>query len=224
MTTENNVYIDIETIPSQEPWVREYCDETVKPPGTLKKPESIQKWMEEDRDDAINEAIDKMGFDGSSNHIISIGVAIGENPAVSFDTLDIAGEKKIIEDFYTYVTQNTTVTAPTFIGHNISGFDLKIIRQRTIIMGVTRPTKRHFPFTAKPWDTNPFDTMVQWDPKNYIKLDRLARAFGIQGKDGMDGSKVYGAWKEGRIEEIAKYCREDVEMTRAVYKRMVGLA
>jgi hypothetical protein len=40
MTT---VYLDIETIPSQLPWVSEYVAEGVKPPGTIKKAET-KRW------------------------------------------------------------------------------------------------------------------------------------------------------------------------------------
>jgi predicted PolB exonuclease-like 3'-5' exonuclease len=162
-----------------------------------------------------------MGFDGSTNHIISIGVAIDDQPAISFDVTEIADGKEsaAIMAFYDYVNQNTDLHIKTFVGHNIVNFDMKIIRHRSLVLGIRLPD---FPFFTKPWDLNPYDTMQQWDPKNSIKLDRLARAFGIPGKEGMDGSMVYGAWKEGRIEEIAAYCRADVEMTRAVYKKMTG--
>jgi predicted PolB exonuclease-like 3'-5' exonuclease len=71
---------------------------------------------------------------------------------------------------------------------------------------------------------NPYDTMVQWtgSPRDYVKLDLLAKAFGVPGKQGMDGSKVYQAWKDGQIKEIAEYCRDvDVPMTRNVYQKMV---
>lgn len=213
------VYFDLETIPSQESWVREYAEETVKPPGTLKKAESIEKWMQEEREGAIDDAVDKMGFDGSSNHIISFGVAVGDMPAVSFDSATVEEERANIIRAFEYVDQHTDKFGRVFVGHNVSGFDMKIVRQRCIVLGIPLP---QWPFSAKPWDNNPFDTMVQWDPKNYIKIDRLAKAFGLEGKKGFDGSMVYDAWKNGEIARIGEYCRDDVELTRAVYLRMVG--
>ena len=217
----NRIYLDIETIPSQEPWVSEYAAKTIKPPGTLKKPESIQKWMEEEREGAIKESINKMGFDGSTNHIVCVGVAINDAPPVSFSAVNIGEEAGVLEELYRLTGKTTAI----WVGHNISGFDLKIIRQRSIVLGVKLPG--NIPFSANPWDLNPFDTMVQWDQRNFIKLDRLARAFGFQGKEGFDGSKevfdgnqVYQAWLDGLHEEIADYCCADVEMVRAVYKKM----
>lgn len=211
------VCLDIETIPSQEAWVAQFAEKYVKPPGTLKKQESIDKWIAEEREGAIQDSIDKMGFDGSTNHIICIGVSINDQDPVSFSAETVDQEAGALKAFYSYISD---LDRPQVVGHNIAGFDLKIIRQRSIVLGIPLPA--NLPFFAKPWEFNPYDTMVQWDPRNNIKLDRLAQAFGIPGKDGMDGSKVYGAWKEGRHQEIAEYCRADVEMTRAVFKRMTG--
>ena len=97
---------------------------------------------------------------------------------------------------------------------------MKIIRQRSIVLGI-RP-RSNMPFDAKPWDTNPFDTLVQWDSdrQKMISLDKLAKALGIQGKSDIDGSMVYGMWKEGKFDEIAQYCADDVRMVRDVYKRI----
>ena len=48
----------------------------------------------------------------------------------------------------------------------------------------------------------------------------LAAFFGIPGKQGMDGSMVYDAWKAGRIAEILTYCAHDVMMTREVHRAL----
>jgi len=61
----NNLYLDIETIPSQEKWVRNYIADTVKPPATMKKEETIKKWYEEEFDNAVDEALAKTSFDGA---------------------------------------------------------------------------------------------------------------------------------------------------------------
>jgi predicted PolB exonuclease-like 3'-5' exonuclease len=220
MSMKNAITLDLETIPSQEAWVRGYVEDTIKPPWTLKKQESIEKWMLEEREGAIDEAVDKMGFDGSSNHIISFGLAIGDDPAVSFDSATVDQERDNLIAAFKYVEEKTEAFGRTFVGHNIANFDMKIIRQRAIVLRV--PLPQNWPFFAKPWDLNPYDTMVQWDAKNFIKIDRLARAFGLEGKKGFDGSMVYDAWKRGEIERIGEYCRDDVELTRAVYKRMTG--
>jgi len=211
-----NIYLDIETIPSQLPWVSEYVAAGVKPPGTIKKAESIAKWHEESKPDAVQEAMDKCSFDGALNHIICIGVAIDDEPAKTIVANTIDQEPVLLNEFYGLIKSHAL--GAVYIGHNISGFDLKVIKQRSMVLGV-KPAAM-IPFDAKPWEKNPYDTMVQWDAKNSAKLDKIARAFGIKGKGDVDGSDVYQMWKDGNFSEIAQYCREDVEMTRSVYKKM----
>lgn len=224
MTSKNDtseIFFDIETIPSQEPWVRGWVEDTIKPPGNIKNPESIEKWMAEKKADAIEDKLDSLGFEGATNHIICLACAIDNGASVDFTAATIADEAKIITAFYSHIEANTNRMNRLFIGHNIAGFDLRILRQRSIVLGIKIP--RNIPFAAKPWDANPFDTMVQWtgSARDFVKLDLLAKAFGLPGKQNMDGSMVYPAWKEGRIAEIASYCRDvDVPMTRDVYRKM----
>jgi len=49
-----------------------------------------------------------------------------------------------------------------------------------------------------------------------IRLQSLAEATLGRGKSG-DGAKAGEWWKEGRKEEVAKYCVEDVRLTRELY-------
>lgn len=61
--------------------------------------------------------------------------------------------------------------------------------------------------------------MVQWAGHgNRISMDALCEALGIPGKDGMDD--LIDAFMQGRIAEIAEYCRGDVHRTREIYKRL----
>lgn len=211
------IHFDIETIPSQHSWVREYYSQAVKPPGTIKKPESIEKWNAEERPAAIEEALNKAGFSGATNHIVTIAWAVDDGPvrALWLEN-NLENESSIIRDFFADISRLPMGT--TFAGHNIIGFDIRVIKQRAMVLGV--PIPRMFPIDAKPWSTEVYDTMQKWDSGNYVKIDLIARAFGIQGKGSVDGSMVYPMWKEGRFEEIAEYCQDDVRMGRAVYNKM----
>lgn len=209
------VYLDIETIPTQESVMQEYVLKSLKAPGNYKDTEKIAAYLEEAKEDAL----DKCGLDGATNHIICIGVAIDDHDPISFSAEKYSHERKMLEDFYKYVAGNLPYHGNVFVGHNVSGFDLKVIRQRGIVLAVKPGVS--IPFDAKPWDLNPFDTMIQWDSKNFIKLEKLALALGIKTKKTMEGSEVYGAWKNGLHEQIAEYCRNDVALVREVYKRMV---
>ena len=42
---------------------------------------------------------------------------------------------------------------------------------------------------------------------------------GLPGKLGMDGSAVWSAWLDGRVDEIRDYCETDVVNTYLVYLR-----
>jgi len=216
MTT---ICLDIETIPSQLPWVGEYVSATVKPPGTIKKAESLLKWEQESKADAVSESMDKCSFDGALNHIICIGLAIDDEEPIAIVANTPDHEAGLLTEFYRLIGSLPIVTR--FVGHNISGFDLKVIKQRSIVLGV-KPCN-HIPFDAKPWDRNPFDTMYMWDSKNNAKLDKIARAMGFEGKGGIDGSDVYPMWKDGKFKEIADYCKADVSLTRDVYKKMIAV-
>jgi predicted PolB exonuclease-like 3'-5' exonuclease len=211
------IFLDIETIPGQSPWIADFVAEKIKPPATIKKAESIEKWYAESFADAKAEAMAKTSFDGGLCQIVCISCAIDDGEIKSFSAKSAEDEAEMLLDFYNFF-QNFTEFGRRFIGHNITGFDLRVIRQRSIVLGI-EPSSG-IPFNARPWDLNPFDTMMQWDQKNMTSLDKLARILGISGKSEIDGSMVYPMWLEGKHEEIAAYCRDDVRITREVYKKM----
>jgi predicted PolB exonuclease-like 3'-5' exonuclease len=47
----------------------------------------------------------------------------------------------------------------------------------------------------------------------------MAKLCGFPGKLGMDGSQVYSAYREGKLEDIRRYCETDVMNTYLVYCR-----
>ena len=53
-----------------------------------------------------------------------------------------------------------------------------------------------------------------------MSLDGLSRFLGLAGKpEGIDGAKVAGLVKEGRIQEVADYCESDVVNTYRIWLR-----
>ena len=50
-----------------------------------------------------------------------------------------------------------------------------------------------------------------------IRLDNIAEATLGKGKSG-HGLQAIEWWKEGRIDKIEKYCREDVKITKEIYE------
>src|SRR5690606_24626951 len=110
---------------------------------------------------------------------------------------------------------------PILVAHH-APFDIRFIWQRAIILGVEIPD--WWPIDAKPWDdTRVVDTMTLWAGHgNRISLDRLCRALGIPGKDGIDGSKVWDAIVDGRLDDVVAYCDDDIRRLRSCHRKMLG--
>lgn len=216
------VFLDIETIPSQEGWLSDWVAETIKPPKNITKAETIAKWQE-DKDAKVADKVASMAFDGIGCHVVAICAAIDGGEVEKFYIDNVANERLGLEKFYEFLRDNdvTNMKANTFVGHNVLGFDLKILRQRSMLLGIQIPTIISIAAQSKAWDTYVFDTMLRWDAREYTKLELLAKAFGIECKTGMSGADVYPAWKDGKFQEIVDYCAEDVEVVRKLYEKMV---
>jgi predicted PolB exonuclease-like 3'-5' exonuclease len=63
------------------------------------------------------------------------------------------------------------------------------------------------------------DLLAMYQPRNNARLDAMAKLCGFPGKLGMDGSQVYPAYLEGKLEEIRRYCETDVMNTYLLYCR-----
>jgi predicted PolB exonuclease-like 3'-5' exonuclease len=138
-----------------------------------------------------------------------------------------ASEAEIIRRFFEGIEKYT----PTLVSWNGSGFDLPVLHYRTLVHGISAP---------RYWDTGDLDRDFKWN--NYLsryhprhtdlmdvlsgyqtrataRLDDIARMLGLPGKLGMDGSQVWDAFQNGRLQEIRDYCETDVLNTYLVYLR-----
>lgn len=243
-----NQYFDIETLPCLDPKflaeLRAASDvemqaaiDAISHPGNLKDPIKIEEWnltvrqqkeadIRAGAEAQVDETHRKTSFDGALGHICVIAGAFDDNAPEAFyssnTSADLA-EVDVLREYFAYLSDHYSASVnrkPRFIGHNITGFDLRFMFQRAVVLGIKPPP--FIPFHAKPWDDIIFDTMTYFaGVGKSIKLDKLCKALGLPGKQSMDGSKVYDAYLEGRIEDIAIYCRdEDVVQTRMVFKKL----
>lgn len=214
------LYLDIETIPTQSDEAKARIASNVKPPAQMKKAETIAAWEKDQKADAVAEAISKTGLNGAYGHICCIGFAIDDSPATSISwPTNATNEAEAIWGFYSVVGEAIGNRFPMIIGHNVANFDIRFIIQRSIALGIRIPG--WFPLNAKPWGNEVFDTMTAWaGVKDTISLDNLCAALGLPGKGDIDGSMVGQMFADGRHDEIAAYCRADVERTRAVHRKM----
>ncbi len=123
--------------------------------------------------------------------------------AVTYNTKDQA--------FHRYTEANAAdlvaelQTADLVVGYNLYGFDYPVLQKYTDAVELkTLPT---------------VDMMVKLQERLGFrpKLDSVATATLKVGKSA-DGLQAVRWWRQGKIEEIFKYCEKDVEVTRRVYE------
>jgi len=219
-----NLYLDIETIGTTDPEVIADLAAGISHPKTMSKPDTIAKWVAEEKPAAVQEAVKRTSFDGTYGQIITIGYAVDDGEVETVYQDDGVSERDILVLFADDIRSimYKTNTRPVLVGHNIHGFDLRFLWQRYIINGVKPPS---LPFQAKAWDSNINDTMVMWNPEREkrISLDKLCKALKVKSsKDGFDGSMVWDAFKAGEFEKIADYCKADVEAVRQCHTKMMA--
>lgn len=218
-----NLYIDIETIPSQASGAFQEVLDAVKPPGQYKKPESIEKWMDENAEDVAKEEYHKLGLHGISGEIISIAWAIDDGE-VKVATRPGNSEVELLNLFFECIIHEIRRIGEgeharlTWIGHNVE-FDLRYLKQRCLINNIKPPFI--IPADAKHGFYSVFCTMKEWCGwKGYVSQDALCKAFSIEGKSDLDGSEVYQAWLDGEYDRIRNYNINDVRIVRELYRRM----
>jgi len=229
-----NLFFDIETIPTQRDDLKELIAKKISHPGTMTKPETIEKWNIEKRAGVFDEKYRATALNGTLGEIVCIGYAFDdEEPQALYRGLD-EPEYQVLDKFSGLVHrkatkagfhQNTKVMRSIkWIGHNSTGFDLRFLWQRYVINNI-RPLI-DIPYDAKPWDdTRVADTKVMWTGLTGKggSLNEISRALGYPGKgNDIDGSKVWDYVKAGKIKEVAEYCKNvDVVQTRLIYNRMI---
>lgn len=240
------IYLDLETIPGQGEHVMRLLAEqaeeekaAVTAPGNYKDPIKIADYITAEHlkiDADFDQRYRKTALDGSLGQIAVASIAVGDHPPEAFYTEDWQGidsERFQLERLYDAIegaVRSAETSDIVFVGHNIVGFDLRFLFQRSVILEVPPPSV--IPFGAKPWDGRVFDTMVAWsgDPRGYVSMDKVCNVLGIAGKgeaEGEDadisGAKVWDYVRDGKIAQVATYCNGDIVRTRGMHRRMAFL-
>lgn len=218
-------FLDIETIPTTNEEVIAEIAANIKPPANYSKPETIAKWEAENKQKAVDNAVHATGLDGGLGSIVCAGYAVdggktavitGSEPSILRTLFSVFSE--VAQQHHRMGVANDSLIV---VGHNVIGFDLRFIWQRSVILGVEPPPR--FPFDRQSQMRGVFDTMLQWNPDRdkRTSLDKLCRMLGVPSpKENMDGSQVWDFFKAGRMNEIAAYCIADIEALRKCYYKM----
>ncbi len=136
-------------------------------------------------------------------------------------------EGHVIQTFFDKIEKHQ----PQLVSWNGGGFDLPVLHYRGLKHGVV---------ADKYWDMGEDDREYKWNnyisryhmrhldmmdllamyqPRANAPLDAMAKLCGLPGKLGMDGSQVYPAYLDGKLEDIRRYCETDVMNTWLLYCR-----
>jgi len=213
------LFFDIETIATTKPGYRERVSSTIKPPAQMKKSETIAKWEAEEKEGAISEAVEKSVFNGGLCHVVQIQWAFGDDEIMVVQDDD---ERSVISFFFCAIESRPYIGE--FVGHYITGFDLRVLKQRAIVLGLKIPAQLEKAANAKPWDACVFDTMVEWSGlKGSVSMDDLCYYLDIETpKKDMDGAHFGEYWNSGKRDLCMQYGIAEIEALRKVYKRMKG--
>lgn len=162
---------------------------------------------------------DKAALDATTGRVCAIGY-LTDSKEIIETAIDL-NEVDLLRRFWSIATKMRSENRKV-IGHNIAGFDVPFIVRRSWILGLRVPD----------WVTTPtgylapmfLDTMLTWQVGNrrdYIKLDRLARALdcGCKPSD-CTGANFWmmlrgdGAQREAAIEYLRNDLRLPFEIAR----------
>jgi predicted PolB exonuclease-like 3'-5' exonuclease len=149
----------------------------------------------------------------------------------SFVDRDNASEGRVIQNFFHTLDKHV----PQLVSWNGGGFDLPVLHYRGLRHGAVADRywclgeggssdDREFKYNnyinryhMRHMDL--MDVLAMYQPRASAPMDAMAKLCGFPGKLGMDGSKVYEAYLEGKLEDIRRYCETDVMNTYLLYCR-----
>jgi hypothetical protein len=214
----NELFFDLETMRTTNPVVIKRIQESIRPPGQYKKPESIAQWMRDEAPAAALEQINRTALSGTFGHLAVIGWAVDDQP-FEYVTAQGLQEAHMIRDFMARVaakmhSQSLWTSQAKFIV--FGDFDIRFLFQRSRILNVPLrlPMKRY--------SDQVFDVMEKWGGREMIKQSDIELAMGIERNDPLPfgGSQVGEAIDAGRWHDVIEHCRIDVENLRKIYRRI----
>lgn len=208
-------YFDIETVPGTGEAVEAFlARKQLK--HTRTKPDDLR---------------DKLSLNALYNQIVCISYAFDQERPITYvahpaDEYPEIDEAELIRKFFTAVDNRWRQGHPfIWTGHNISNFDLPMLRVKAFRYMLTLP--RCFPMSSHYRAENVYDTMMEFsgglNPKwtdTTCALDDICTVFGLPHDTDLDGSQIRYLWDAGDYKAIGEKCEADVVGVRALYHRL----
>jgi hypothetical protein len=201
-----NIFLDIETIP----------------------PDKSAPHVRDKVKDCSEEEYRKLSLEPEYSRLLCIALLIEEDGRVIHrgtlgrdrETLTFhLDEARTLRAFWNLV-RGFNPYKDLLIGWNLLDFDMHLICLRSVICRVQPTIDLRFQrFRDRPI----YDCMWEFEHwRRRISLDEAAKILGLESskKDGIDGSRVYDLFLDGRHQEICDYALRDTELTREIYYRL----
>jgi len=145
----------------------------------------------------------------------------------SFVDRDGASEGRVVQSFFNSIEKHV----PQLVSWNGGGFDLPVLHYRGLRHGVVADKYWDLGDDEREFKWNNYisryhmrhldlmDLLALYQPRANAPLDAMAKLCGFPGKLGMDGSQVWPAYLDGKLEDIRRYCETDVMNTYLLYCR-----
>ncbi|MFQ5668947.1 MAG: ribonuclease H-like domain-containing protein [Acidobacteriota bacterium] len=182
--------------------------------------EDLLRWFDPgQREEAMDgarraEAEKRFSLWGATGKVIVIGM---HNPDTEQSRILASDdEARLLEEFWGLVK-----AFELQITFNGKMFDFPFLKMRSAVLGV-KPT---LALVCRRYSRQPHydlrEVLSQDGLQRHGGLDFFCRLFGIPSpKGGLTGAQVGEAYRAGRLQEIAEYCRADVVATAALYRRV----
>lgn len=129
-------------------------------------------------------------------------------------------EERLLQEFWRYVRDG----AGTIITFNGRNFDGPYLMLRSAMLGV-EPTRNLVPYRYSFKEhCDLLEVLTFHGLRHRDSFDFWCRRFGIPSpKQTMDGGGVEDAYRDGRLDDIARYCLDDVRATAELYRRLLPI-
>ena len=236
-----NIFLDLETCPSQAPGALDEIMATIRPPASYKKPETISAWWDTEAAGAADREWRKQSLDGGTQgEIISIALTSDSTCPTNPEWVRCRkpGESEadlireafaVVEGWQAEVCRELTPSARPWlpavfpVAHH-AAFDMGFLWRRSRVLRIPVPAWLPSPSSMK-LGKDCHCTMHAWAGYGgTVSLDRLSKALGLPSpKTDMHGSVVLDHWLNGETDKIAAYNLADTKAVEAIYSVLQGL-
>jgi predicted PolB exonuclease-like 3'-5' exonuclease len=221
------IVFDLECVATADA-IAAYDPDERTPPASYKSEDAIARWRETDRAAYAKQCT----FNPRTSQIVAVG--LGYLPR-SFNadlaevlTAERKDESRLIEAVFKVIAGNRESdfreAKAGLVTFNGLGFDLPFILNRAAILGVVipfRPSDYLKRYTTLP-HCDLFAVLSNWgQAQKGDSLHGWAKALGIPVDDATSGADVAAQYAAGDWDAIRAHCRSDIEITAAMYERLV---